>query len=506
MGNAQTVISVTPNYEYTVVLMNTMSRESFKFTFETGKNPELATIHRIFEIMTNAATNSRLQMRFDLTSQLVGGRLRLDNEGISRINYVAKLAETYAKSLTTPLPVRRIKISVTLNADDASIRVICNAIHEVFHAFKIIPSVEPSTSNPPLVVTTMKSLTAESESEFEAEEKAAFASRELSKLFAKNAVRGARKVLIASGVMHPHLATITHIVDTEQKTIATGPRIEGCLLQGSVLCADGAMFFTGHGQDNYDSSAKACYRYNPVSQEVTQLPDAKLKDATVMALLPDERVLMTYDRTGELYDVRTGTSQYCRRVMTDRRENHAACTLNDGRVFLVGGEKQHTFDFPEVQGTSEFYDLRTSNFSRGPDTPLVHCIHLSATTLSSGDVIIRHPEENFYTIYDVRKNAFRNTVFNEFEDDKFFNFEFDATHSCLISSRTLLTVATTPQNMVKFEYVDIDTTEVKRGPQYAIDNVTTICGFDLAPAVTPDVKKLDLSKVNLSQLLGNLQV
>ena len=203
----------------------------------------------------------------------------------------------------------------------------------------------------------------------------------------------------------------TELYDVGAGTFASGPSmINGRNAHTATVLGNGKILLVGG--------------WGPVSLSGSStLPNAELYDPNTGAfgstgslvtpranhtasVLPDGRVLIvggwtgsatqsgvysgTPVRTAEVYDAASGTFS-ASGSLTTARYSHAAATLSDGRILIVGGsdsaDPSSQTNEPNPLASAELYNPATGAFTQAPPMTMPR-VGPSATTLGSGTVLV----------------------------------------------------------------------------------------------------------------------
>lgn len=217
------------------------------------------------------------------------------------------------------------------------------------------------------------------------------------------------RVLVAGGIAGGVLLSSAEIADAELGSwAATGELSAPRLGHTMTLLRDGTVLVTGGtGGAETDGDSRQSVAptataevYDPETGEWTPVGDmiAARFEHTATAL-PDGRVLIVGGlgvedgdvaplASAELYDPATGTFTRTGEP-SERRTNHAAVALDDGRVLVVGGDGGSA-----AVGTAELYDATRGTFAEAPSLAEAREGH-TAVVLDDGSVLVAGGE--FFT-------------------------------------------------------------------------------------------------------------
>lgn len=187
----------------------------------------------------------------------------------------------------------------------------------------------------------------------------------------------------------------TALYDPTTNTWSVGPSLSAPrldapavqLLDGSVLVAGGA---SGAGQ----AAIAGIERLDLATMifEAAGALETPRANATV-SLLPDGRVLVAGGGNGpyvpfaEIYDPATGAVRRAEGPPKYRRSAGRAVTLNDGRVFVMGGWFDY-YTMPRVAANAEVFDPQTETFTEVTTTGNYSRKGHTLTLLPDGEVLI----------------------------------------------------------------------------------------------------------------------
>jgi hypothetical protein len=205
------------------------------------------------------------------------------------------------------------------------------------------------------------------------------------------------RVLIAGGWAGGEAGIASaEIYDPESGTFSPGglmgsPRRD----HAAVALADGRVLITG-GRDKPRQVRQTAEIYDPVSGEFAPGSMAVARLGHTSTLLADGRVLIAGGRTeasAEIYDPVLGTFA-ATGSMARPRGDHTATLLADGRVLMVGGcgegfNPHICVDFPEtvLVATAEIYDPASGAFAPVGSMAVGRQGH-TATLLQDGRVLV----------------------------------------------------------------------------------------------------------------------
>jgi hypothetical protein len=223
------------------------------------------------------------------------------------------------------------------------------------------------------------------------------------------------RVLIAGGWSGSSVSASTEIFDPRTGRSTEAPPLPSARADIAVAVLPGGRVLLAGGFDGSRASDMAEI-YDPPSGAF--LPAGRLgvpRTGAAAALLPDGRVLLAGGGAGargalvassatEVYD--PASNRFSRSgALNDRRYKHAAVTLQDGRVLVVGGSDER--DYSGKLRSLELYDPATRRFTRAGATRAARFkLSDAVVVLRDGRVLIAggasHPE-----VFDPADNSLR---------------------------------------------------------------------------------------------------
>jgi hypothetical protein len=187
----------------------------------------------------------------------------------------------------------------------------------------------------------------------------------------------------------------TALYDPTTNTWSVGPSLSAPrldapavqLLDGSVLVAGGAS-----GADQTALAGIERLDLAAMTFESAGALETPRANATV-SLLHDGRVLVAGGGNGpyvpfaEIYDPATGAVHRAKGLPKYRRSAGRAVTLNDGRVFVMGGWFDY-YTMPRVAANAEVFDPQTESFTEVTTTGTYSRKGHTLTLLPDGEVLI----------------------------------------------------------------------------------------------------------------------
>lgn len=216
-------------------------------------------------------------------------------------------------------------------------------------------------------------------------------------------------VLLAGAV--PPAYTINELYDAASGTFtAAAPLLTGREQHTATLLKSGKVLLVGGwGASTTTGSAtlSSAELYDPVAGTFSATGSlATARNDHTASLLPDGRVLIVGGWSGsvttgggysgtavaasEIYDPATGTFSVTAPLATGRAR-HAAATLNDGKILIVGGSNSRDpskqVAEPTPLASAELYDPATGSFSAAPPMKVPRWSP-TATVLADGQVMV----------------------------------------------------------------------------------------------------------------------
>lgn len=248
------------------------------------------------------------------------------------------------------------------------------------------------------------------------------------------------KVLIAGGFNGDYLNSAEIFDPATNKFTPVGKLIEPRSDHVAVLLKNGKVLLAG-GVGTGWTFLKSAEVFDPQTGSFSRTGDLSIsRESHAAALLSDGTVLIAGGHSGrrnemrvfsqaEIFDSASGTFSPVG-GMTTKRHKHAAVTLDDGRVLIVGGSDE--LDARGAYKSAEIYDPRLRRFAAIENmTQSRYKLRATVVRLSNGKVLIAGGAKGA-EVFDPKSSSFY-SVLGDTDDVKLF-----ATATTLRDGRVLI--------------------------------------------------------------------